>query len=74
MRERGEYEVGLIEGCVFGRDERDVPSSYARALPPLSVGRSKTKLKTGMTSDEREKLTPCVAAGTQDTDRKFMHK
>ena len=74
MRQCLENKVGLLEWCLFRRDERDVPSSYARALAPLSVGRCKTKLETGMTSDEREELTPRVATGTEDADREFMHK
>src|SRR4029079_9605399 len=74
MRKCGENQAGLPERCIFRRDERDLISGYARALPPLSVGGCKTKLETGVTGDKRDELAARVAAGAKDADRKFMHK
>ena len=74
MWKRAEDQVGLVERCIFSRNEGDVMSTYARSLPPLSVSSCEAELKTGVPRDEHAELASGVAAGAENTDRKFMHK
>ena len=73
MRERAEYEIGLVERGIFSCDESHVAPAYAQCLSPLAVCRRERQLEQGVTLYEKTKLAPGVSTGTQYSNRNFMH-
>ena len=74
MRKSTENKIGLGEWGVLAGDERDVPTAYAGALPPLRICGCEAELHVRMSRDKHAQLTSRVTARAQNTDRKFMHK
>lgn len=74
MRERAEDKCCLRQRRVLCGDEGERLTSYLDSLPALAVGRRECELHGWMPGDEQTELTPGITAGTEDTDRKFMHK
>ena len=74
MRKRAEDQRRFGKRRVLGGDESERLSRYLDRLPALAVRGRECKLQGRMPCDEHAELSPGITAGTQDTDRKFMHK
>jgi hypothetical protein len=74
MRKRAEDQRCLRQRSVLGGDEGERLSRYLDSLPALAVSRRECELQGWMPCDEHAELTPGITAGTENTDRKFMHK
>ena len=73
MRKRRKDDLRFVQGSIFGGDIRHLSGSDARALSALLVGRRKRELQVRVSRDQAAQLPSRVAAGTQYSDRNFMH-
>ncbi len=73
MRHCAEHERCISQRRVVSCDEREVFSADTHSLSTLRVCGSEQQLQLRVPANEQAQLASGIAAGSKDSDRKFMH-